>query len=202
MAISKPIRIAIVANTSVNFSLTTKKDSSGQFYPIIGVEVYNNTFVAARKINILFHNNIGNGHIFKNNIIWANGAGSITNAIPSGRIEADYNLWSTEPNPNIKGPNDPPYGPPNLRKSDGWDKIDSGELKGSEFAIKGISSGVNRGTALNNNYKEILDVDQTNWKNRSYTLKDQTTSGDGWEIGGDVFLIDPPVLKIKSSPKG
>ena len=192
----------LVANTKINFWVNTQKDTSGQFYPINGIEVYNNTFIGGRKQNINFASQVGSNHVFKNNIIWANGDGVITNAIPSGKVSADYNLWSSAPDPDIIGPHDPPYGPPQLRKTIGWDKLESGELRSSDFAINGISPGVNNGLALQQTYKDILDVDQSDFNTKSFILKDQTTSGDGWEIGADVFLIDPPVLKIKKSPTG
>ena len=196
----------LVANTSANLWVTAQKDASGNSYPIIDTEVYNNTFISGRDVDVRYREHIGEGHIFKNNIIWSNGAGDITINTPSEKIDADYNLWSKKPNAAFIGPNDSDYGVPNFKKMTGWSNLKDDELDGSEFSISDDSFCVNKGIKLDSFFQKILDVSRSNWKTKTFIFADQSANGSGWEIGADVAavnqpteFVDPPVLKIKNS---
>ncbi len=195
----------LVANTSCNLWVTAQRNSAGIAYPIINTQVYNNTFIGGRSCNVRYRAQIGFGHVFKNNIIWANGKGAITIEAPAEKIDADYNLWSETPHAAFKGKNDCAYGVPQFKKMTGWSNLKGDELNGSEFAIVDDFRCAKDGVALNQIFKQLIDVRRSNWKTKQFYLVDETKNGSGWSIGAsvlntsvvdEVIELDPPILRI------
>lgn len=195
----------LVANCSVNYWVTAQRNSAGVAYPIRNTEAYNNTFIGGRLHDVRMRQQIGYGHVFKNNIIWSNGSGSITIDTPADKVDADYNFWSERPHAAFIGSHDCAYGTPTLKKMSGWSNVGPDGLDGTEFAITSSSKCiVDRGVNLHQSFAKILDVNKSNWKQKKFVYANQTSYGSGWEIGADVFVdqivdvpeITPPTLRI------
>ena len=167
----------LIANSNNNVYI----DSQGGTQ-LTNAQIYNNVIIEGVNSGFVVAANAGGGHSFKNNIIWQTG-GQIAN-IPAGKVDCDNNLWSRIPDDDAKGPNDPPYAVPKLKKTSGWDNLAGGVLDGSEFVIQSTSPAIDKGTNLGSPYNQGLNPAST-WPNSVSTL-DQNSYGSGWEIGAYV----------------
>lgn len=181
----------LVANTMMNFWI-----AGGVGREVRNCMIYNNTFVestcglpsgAALQVN----NGTGGGHIFKNNLIWQT-EGRIAN-VPSGKMTRDYNLWSREPDNDVKGTHDPAYALPKLAKTSGWNNLRGGDLDGSEFKLQSTSPAKDAGTPLGAEFDDIPECDKSVWP-AQIVLMDQGKQGSGWEIGADIYVANPTAL--------
>ena len=181
----------LVANTIKCFWLAGRSDR-----PVKNVIVYNNTFVEATDCGIFINSDTGDGHVFKNNIIWQS-SGKVAIA-PSILMICDYNLWSREPDNDVKGAHDLIYAVPQLAKTSGWNSLEGGNLNGSEFALQSGSPAIDAGTPLGAEFYYIPECDKSVWP-AQIVLMDQNKQGSGREIGADIHVANPTTL---ASPTG
>ena len=130
----------LIANLNTGIRIGGNIDRSSQ-----NVNVYGNTLVHNTQYGISIFNGVGQNSVFKNNIIF-NPLGQISN-VPGG-ITFDYNLWSRTPDVDSQGPNDPPYAPPKLTKTSGWNNLIGGELIPEDFMLQPDSPAIDKGTYI------------------------------------------------------
>jgi len=186
----------LVANTKRNLWL-----AGGVGREIRNCIIYNNTFVESSDLSkgaIHVNQDTGSGHVFKNNIIWQTN-GTIAN-VPSKKITCDYNLWSKEPDNDIKGLHDPAYALPKLIKTSGWNNLKGGDLNGSEFALQQSSPAINGGTALGAEFDDIPECNNSVWPSQ-IILIDQDNQGHRWEIGADIHVVNASSLEPPTNLK-
>ncbi len=147
--------------------------------------VYNNIVVGSRTYSFFNLDGPYVNSAVKNNIFWNTDPDVPEVWIPSNSIDFDNNLWSKTPDVDAQGPNDPPYGVPQLTKTSGWQSLTAGSLNGSDFTLQPTSPAIDRGINLGSPYNQGLDKNST-WPNNVSTL-DQNNYGSGWEIGAYVF---------------
>jgi hypothetical protein len=172
----------LVANTDRNFWIAGYTDRQ-----VFDCEAYNNVFVEGLEYGVKVQDATGGGHIFKNNIIFQEGA--VVSSVPQGKMEMDYNLWSRSPGDVSSGGNDPDYGNLNLVKMSGWSSLLGGDLDGGEFALTEGSNAIDSGLDLSFVFDDLVELDESSWGSE-FVLKSQDEYGQGWEIGADVFDSD------------
>lgn len=190
----------LIAGCRWNICITAQSKAT----PPHDCKIYNNTLIQARTNRIDNPNDFaavrvdptaGGGNIFENNIIWQTD-GMIT-YVAAGKVTFDHNLWSKAPDAAAKGPHDPAYAPPDLRKVTGWDRLTPGSLDGSEFALQDGSPAIGAGVLLNGEFVKIPDCDSSNWLSNKIVLLHNDTSL-GTDIGADVY--QKYSTKVPSSP--
>jgi hypothetical protein len=181
----------LVAGCSKNIGLGTEKSGT----PITNCQIYNNTLVEAQpnrstttdSIALYIGRNVGTGHVFKNNIVWQS-ANQVAVILNRKACTFDYNLWSKSPPDAARGTNDPPYAPPLLRKTDGWDSLRAGALTGGEFALQDKSPVIGTGLDLGGNFSLIPDCDRSNWVTKTIELAQNGSAKQKGDIGADVYV--------------
>ena len=155
-------------------------------WPLKDTYVHNNVVIDCGTNLIVSSRNTFENSAIKNNIFWSISSDSVQATVPSSHpgLVLDYNLWSSTPDPDAQGANDPSYAAPQLLKTSGWRTITSGSLSGSDFALQSNSPAIDAGTNLGSPYNQGLNPAST-WPNNVSTL-DQNGYGD-WEIGAYVF---------------
>lgn len=162
---------------------------------IKNIKVYNNTIVDCGR-GITFDGPAENSEI-KNNIIWAitPGAELVSNTSAISGLTFDYNLWSSQPPAVGRGKNDPPYAAPKLAKTTGW-RTESGEnITVSMFALQKESPAIDTGKSdIGQNYNQLVDAEQSNYRAFKIITLNQDVHGSGWEIGADIKAesVDKP----------
>ena len=176
----------LVANTTRNLWIAGASDRQ-----LSNCLIYNNTFVEATEFAFKVQSQTGGGHIVRNNIFWQTN-GTIVDA-PSGKVACDYNLWSRMPDSDVRGAHDLPYAVPHLVKTSGWSNLNSGDLNGSEFALRSASPAIDAGIPLGAEFDDIPECDKSVWP-AQIVLMDQDNQGSGWEIGADIHVANPTAL--------
>jgi co-chaperonin GroES (HSP10) len=198
--------IHIYGNFIGGASNAIKLNAAASRATLKNIFVYNNTAVSSINYNFksaASGNQFSNVEI-KNNISWAISGGHTSFPSSSGIIW-DNNLWSSKPSTVCMGPNDPPYSPPLLAKTSGWNSIYAGNLDFSDFSLQTGSPAIAAGTPLSISYKDLLNC------NFSSNLKSTITSSAAksvWDIGADIYDpsfevpnsdLQAPLLKVSSS---
>jgi len=155
--------------------------------------VYNNTVVDC-WVNFSTQDNAQNSFV-KNNISWCTSSDCRHAYVANtkGGITWDHNLWSSAPDVDAIGVNDPPYADPKLRKTAGWHSVKGGELTAADFALQSGSPAIDTGTALGAEFKNIPECDKSVWP-AQIVFTDQNNQGSGWEIGADIYVANPTAL--------
>jgi hypothetical protein len=184
----------LLANNMYNLKVSTE---DATYRKLKNIELYNNTFIFPRgKQNIAFLSDTAagesDGHIFMNNIIYGSGTNGLSTAASGAQVAADYNLWSSAPNPNLNGAYDPTYADPMLIKTSGWNNLQGGELTGKEFALQAGSPAKYVGTTEKGGVVgKLVDCDQSNWKSGVFQLLNVSSPAP---IGADIWLDDAVML--------
>ena len=175
----------LIANTSIGLFLWTGWPA----WPLNDTNIYNNIILDSRIANIDFSSGraTSENSAIKNNIVaYINGSGTlVTDAVSDAGLTWDYNLWSSTPDSDAQGSNDPSYAAPNITKTSGWTSLSGGDLNGSEFTLQADSTAIDEGTDLGSPYNMALASIST-WPD-DISLLDQDDYGTGWEIGAFVY---------------
>ena len=175
----------LIANTSTGLFLW----SGWPAWPLNDTNIYNNIILDSRVSNIDFSSSraTSENSAIKNNIIaYISGSGTlVTDAVSDAGLTWDNNLWSSAPDTDAQGSNDPTYDNPQLAKTSGWTSLIANELNGSEFVIQSGSYAINNGTDLGSPYDQGLNSTST-WVD-NIILADQDDYGTAWEIGAFVY---------------
>ena len=141
------------------------------------IKIFNNT-VVGNKLTI---NGIwwaladGTGNEIKNNIFWRDDPAtqdSIAKNLYAGIC--DYNLWSEIPMTEGRGPHDPPYAAPLLRKASGWNNVTLDGVTAADFMLRAGSPAIGKGVTLGSPFN--LDY-----------FGGQRLSALGWDIGAHEY---------------
>ena len=175
----------LIANTSIGLFLWTGWPE----WPLNDTNIYNNIILDSRVSNIDFVSSraTSENSAIKNNIIaYINGSGTlVTDAVSDAGLTWDYNLWSSTPDSDAQGSNDPSYAAPNITKTSGWTSLSGGDLNGSEFTLQADSTAIDEGTDLGSPYNMALASVST-WPD-DISLLNQDDYGAAWEIGAFVY---------------
>ena len=115
------------------------------------IKIFNNTIVG----NNVTINGVwwaladGTGNEIKNNIFWRDDPATeskISSGLYSGLC--DHNLWSEIPMTEGRGPHDPPYAAPLLRKASGWNNVTLDGVTAADFMLRAGSPAIGKGVTL------------------------------------------------------
>ncbi len=175
----------LVAYSSLGIFLWRAHDDPG--WSLKDTFVYNNVVIDCLTNLTVSNRNVFENSAIKNNIFWSISGDSVQAAVPSSHsgLVLDYNLWSSAPDSDARGVNDPSYAAPQLLKTSGWRSMTGGDIQGNDFALQPTSPAIDAGTNLGSPYNQGLDKNST-WPNNVFTL-DQNNYGSGCEIGAFVF---------------
>ena len=176
-------------------------------WPLKNTFVYNNIVVdCGTNLFLSGSRTLYESSAIKNNIFWSISGDSVQATVPSSHVglTLDNNLWSSVPDIDARGANDPAYAIPKLTKTTGWRSLTAGSLNGSEFTLQPTSLAINAGTNLGAPYNQGLNSAST-WVNNISTLNQNDY--DNWEIGAFVFADvaipdpdpDPPIPTCSDS---
>jgi parallel beta-helix repeat protein len=176
-----------IANCSVGLYLATSY--SGSVFR--NHKIYNNTIVDC-LINIKSYDGPYENSEIKNNIFWCPSGACTQASFPDtgGEVVFDYNLWSSEPVANVKGPNDLPYSSPMLKRTTGWRTLEGKNVTISDFALQKGSPAIDTGTQMiGASYNELGNISNNILDTTINKLK-QNEYGSGWEVGAAIFVED------------
>jgi hypothetical protein len=160
--------------------------------------VYNNTFVMPPEAEEGILVAAGEGHQFKNNIIWKTGGNGRISTVRTGGVAFDYNLWSEAPVSTAMGNNDPPYGIPRLAKNSNFSNLTRGSIHFDDFALLDTSPAINKGSSLGSDFELAVDCKKSYApQNISLVMRPQHNR---WDIGADE-LNTPTSPSYLNAPK-